>query len=59
VVAFTTLLVIPYAIFQPPWLTVLGVDVPWALGSFSAFLLKNVVFVGAFMLLANNELGEE
>lgn len=44
-------------VFQPPWLSIGGVDFPWALGAFSAFVLKNVVFIGAFMFLACAELG--
>jgi len=56
-VGFLTLFVIPYTIFQPPWVTFMGVDFPWAVGSFSAFVLKNVVWVGAFVVLASVELG--
>lgn len=56
-VAFLPLVVIPYVAFQPPWLDALGMDLPWALDWFSAFILKNTVFVGAFMLLASRELG--
>jgi hypothetical protein len=56
-VGFLTLVTIPYVIFQPPWVTVLGVDIPWAVGGFSAFVLKNVVWVGAFVVLASVELG--
>ena len=44
-------------VFQPPWLSIGGLDIPWALGGFSAFVLKNVVFIGAFMFLASAELG--
>lgn len=57
-VGFLTLVTIPYVIFQPPWITVLGVDIPWAVGGFSAFVLKNVVWVGAFVVLASVELGD-
>ena len=59
-VGFLTLFVIPYTIFQPPWITVpvLGLDIPWAVGGFSAFVLKNVVWVGAFVVLASVELGD-
>lgn len=57
-VGFLTLVTIPYVIFQPPWVTVLGVDIPWAVGGFSAFVLKNVVWVGAFVVLASVELGD-
>ncbi len=59
-VGFLTLFVIPYVVFQPPWITipVMGVEVPWAVGGFSAFVLKNVVWVGAFVVLASVELGD-
>lgn len=56
-VTFLTLLVIPYVAFQPPWVPVLGVEVPWALTGYGAFVVKNVVFVAAFLLLASIELG--
>ncbi|MDZ7688210.1 MAG: hypothetical protein U5J64_05715 [Halobacteriales archaeon] len=57
-VGFLTLVTIPYVVFQPPWITVFGVDIPWAVGGFSAFVLKNVVWVGAFVVLAGLELGD-
>ncbi|WP_435365291.1 hypothetical protein [Haloarchaeobius sp. DYHT-AS-18] len=59
-IAFSTLIVIPKVAFQPPWLTipVLGADLPWALAGFSAFVLKNVIFVGGFLVLASVELGD-
>lgn len=55
-VGFISILLTWDTVFQPPWLSFLGLDVPWALGSFSAFVLKNVIFVGAFMFLASVEL---
>lgn len=58
IVGFLTLLTIPYSVFQPPWLTVFGIDIPWAVGGFSAFVLKNVVWVGAFIVLVSLELGD-
>jgi len=58
-VAFFALVLIWDSVFQPPWLTVAGVDLPYILGGFSAFVLKNVIFVGAFMLLASKELGDD
>lgn len=58
-VGFLLLIMIPYTVFQPPYLTVLGLDVPWAVGGFSAFVLKNVIFVGGFVLLAMATLGSE
>lgn len=57
IVGFLSLVLIWDSVFQPPWITIAGVDLPWALGGFSAFVLKNVIFVGAFMLLASKELG--
>jgi len=59
---FISLLVLvaaPYAFFQPPYIDLFGVDVPWILGSFSAFVLKNVVFIAAFVLLVSVELERE
>jgi hypothetical protein len=58
-VTFFALVLIWDSVFQPPWLTVAGIDFPYILGSFSAFVLKNVIFVGAFMLLASKELGDD
>lgn len=55
-VAFAVLLIIPYDVFQPPWLQIGPVAVPWLLDSFSAFVLKNVIFVAGFMLLCREEL---
>lgn len=57
ITTFLTLFMIPYVVFQPPWITMAGVEIPWALGEFSAFVLKNAVFVTGFMLLASIELG--
>lgn len=59
-VTFLTLVVIPHNAFQPPWFAVpfLGVHVPWALTGFGAFVVKNVVFVAGFTLLACVELGD-
>lgn len=51
VTTLVSLLVIPYVAFRGPWLTVLGVNVPYALDWFSAYVLKNLIFIGAFMLL--------
>lgn len=56
-VAFLPLVVIPYVAFQPPWIETFGTRVPWAFDWFSAFILKNTTFVGAFMLLASRKLG--
>lgn len=51
-------IILPYdVVFQPPWISIGGLDIPWALGTFSSFVLKNVVFIGAFMFLASAELG--
>lgn len=53
------LVVVPYEVFQPPWIHVLGVQIPWALDWMSAYVLKNLVFVGGFMLLVRAELGSD
>lgn len=58
-VTFLTLLVIPYVAFQPPWIPILGAEVPWALTGFGAFVVKNLIFVAAFMLLVSIELGDD
>lgn len=54
---FFTLLVIPFVAFQPPWISLLGVRFPWALTGYGAFVVKNIVFVAGFSLLASIELG--
>lgn len=51
VFTFSTLVVLRYVVFQPPWITVFGVNVQWALGSYAAFVLKNLVLAGAFFVL--------
>lgn len=56
IVTLLVLVTVPFAVFQPPWLTVAGLEIPWILDSFSAFILKNLVFIGAFMLLAALEI---
>lgn len=56
---FLSLVLIWDSVFQPPWLTVAGTEIPYILGGFSAFVLKNVIFVGAFAFLLKRELGDE
>lgn len=56
-VTFLTLVVIPFVAFQPPWVTVGGVSIPWALTGYGAFVVKNLVFVAGFALLVSVELG--
>lgn len=46
-----SLLVIPYVAFREPWFSLFGVQTPYALDWFSAYVLKNLIFIGAFMLL--------
>lgn len=48
---FAVLIIIPFEVFQPPWVEIGALMFPWYLGSFSAFVLKNVIFVSAFLLL--------
>ena len=50
-----TLVALRYIVFQPPWITVFGVDFQWALGSYAAFILKNVVFAAVFFVLASQD----
>lgn len=56
-VTFLSLAIIPFVAFQPPYLTVFGLDIPWATTGYGEFVIKNVVFVAGFMLLASIELG--
>lgn len=53
---FGTLVVLRYVAFQPPWLSVLGVDIQWALGMYAAFILKNLVLASVFFVLVAIEL---
>lgn len=53
--AFGSLVVLRYVAFQPPYIPVLGFEFPWALGIYAAFVLKNLVFAGAFFVLATQE----
>lgn len=43
IIAFLTLAIVPSLAFKPP--------IPFAYDTFGAFVLKNAVFVGAFLLL--------
>ena len=56
-VTFLTLFLIPHVTFQPPWIPIFGVEIPIAVTGFGAFVVKNVVFVAGFTLLASVELG--
>jgi hypothetical protein len=58
IVAFSTLLLLSKNAFQPPWITFLGLEMPWLLNGYSAFVLKNLVFVACFMLLFSAEYGD-
>lgn len=53
--SLVTLVVLRHRVFQPPWIEALGADVPWALGAYAAFILKNVVFAAVFFVLASVE----
>lgn len=53
----STLVVLNKIVFQPPWIPVLGFEIPWALGSYSAFVLKNLIFAAIFFVLASQEFG--
>lgn len=51
-----SLVVATEAYFQEPFL--FG-TVPWLFDTFAAYVLKNVIFIGGFVVLAGLELGEE
>jgi len=55
IVAFSTLIVMPYYAWQPPWLFLFGIPLPFKMDSWAAFVLKNVVFIGAFIALCHLE----
>ena len=55
IVTFLVLIMLPYSVFQPPWISFLGITFPVFLGSFSAFILKNLIFVVGFLLLFSRE----
>lgn len=57
-VTLVTLFVIPFVAFQPPYISLLGVRFPWALTGYGAFVIKNVVFIAGFTLLASIELDD-
>jgi hypothetical protein len=48
---FAVLVIIPFEVFQPPWIELGAVTFPWYLGGFSAFVFKNVIFISAFLML--------
>lgn len=58
-IAFTVLATIPFEIFQPPWIELGLLKFPWLLDSFSAFVMKNLIFVAGFMLLYKVEMLEK
>ena len=55
VFAFGSLVVLRHVVFQPPYIPIFTLDVPWALGMYGAFILKNLVFAGVFFVLAAQE----
>ena len=50
--AFGSLVLLRHVVFQPPYIPAFGVELPWAVGVYAAFILKNVVFAGIFFVLA-------
>lgn len=58
-ITLTTLIVAPEAYFQQPFLQVAGVGIPWLFDSFAAYVLKNTIFIGGFIVLLSLELGRE
>lgn len=53
-IAFLALVVAPTAFFSPPFLELGWIVIPWMQGSFSAYVLKNLIFIGGFLLLVSN-----
>jgi uncharacterized membrane protein YkgB len=51
--ALLSLFVAPQAFFGPPYLRVGSLIIPWMQGAFSAYVLKNLVFIGGFLLLVS------
>ena len=51
--AFLSLIVAPQAFFGPPFLQIGGLSIPWMQGAFSAYVLKNLIFIGGFLLLVS------
>ena len=51
--ALLSLLVAPQAFFAPPYFQVGGLTIPWMQGAFSAYVLKNLIFIGGFLLLVS------
>ena len=58
VFAFGSLVVLRHVVFQPPYIPIFSLELPWALGVYAAFILKNLVFAGVFFVLAAHEYGE-
>lgn len=54
-----TLIVAPHAYFQEPFLQVAGIGIPWLFDAFAAYVLKNTIFIGGFIVLVSLELGRE
>ena len=51
--ALLSLFVAPQAFFAPPYLQVGSLTIPWMQGTFSAYVLKNLIFIGGFLLLVS------
>lgn len=58
-VGFISIIVAWRSVFQPPWLSIGGFEFPWLLGGYSAFVLKNLLFIAAFLFLIHHELGTD
>ena len=56
VVSLLSLLILYKNAFQPPWITLLSLDIPVFLNSWSAFVMKNLIFIACFMLIFNEEI---
>lgn len=54
-VTLMSLILLSKNAFQPPWITFIGQEIPLFLNGYSAFVLKNLVFIACFLLLFRSE----
>lgn len=55
VTTFASLLALGKNAFNPPWMVLFNHDIPVILNSYSAFVLKNLIFIACFMFLFREE----
>jgi hypothetical protein len=59
IVGFANLLLFSENYFTPPWVEIGVISVPLGIGSFSAFVLKNLIFISSFLFLLNYEFSDK